>query len=110
MHKYRYLVKNEVGWSLPSPIMQTYAGTEPSLMSAPMIEVDTNVVTKVKITWTTPLDDGGMSLTAYKLLIRASTGFFYEAAECDGSDATVRDNATCYVSLTTLVSSPFLLV
>jgi len=84
MHKYRYLVKNEVGWSDPSPTMQTYAGTEPSLMSAPTIDINTNLVTKVKITWSAPIDDGGMSVTAYKVLLRATTGFFYEVAECNG--------------------------
>jgi hypothetical protein len=30
MYKFRYLVKNEVGWSDPSPILTTYAGVEPA--------------------------------------------------------------------------------
>jgi hypothetical protein len=51
-----------------------------------------------------------MSIIAYKVMIRATTGIFYEAAECDRSDATVRDNSTCDVSLATLITSPFLLV
>jgi hypothetical protein len=90
--------------------MQTYAGLEPSLMSAPTIEINSSILTKVKVTWTSPLNNGGMSIIAYKVMIRATTGIFYEAAECDGSDATVRDNSTCDVSLATLITSPFLLV
>jgi hypothetical protein len=30
---YRYLVKNEAGWSDPSDVMQTYVGTEPGAPS-----------------------------------------------------------------------------
>lgn len=40
LHKYKYAVQNEVGWSVASPVMQTYAGTEPSAPSAPTTEID----------------------------------------------------------------------
>ena len=109
MHKYKYLVGNEVGWSDASPIMTTYAGTEPNMMVAATTQIDTDV-TQVKISWTTPTDNGGMSVTGFKVMIGSVNGNFYESkSTCNGSDPTIRDAATCNVPLLTLVGLPFLL-
>jgi len=59
--------------------------------------------------WTPPANDGGMSITAYRVLLKSATGLYFEASECNGADAIIRDSQTCDVALTTLIQLPFVL-
>ena len=65
MYKFRYLAKNDVGYSDPSPVMTTYAGTEPSQPAIPTTLIDSSTPTAVTITWTAPGDDGGLAVSSY---------------------------------------------
>lgn len=65
MYKFRYRVRNSVGWSDPSASMTTYAGTEPQQPAIPVTIIDPSSATKVKITWTAPGDNGGLSVSSY---------------------------------------------
>jgi hypothetical protein len=64
MYKFRYIVRNPVGWSDPSAEMTTYAGTEPQQPAIALTAIDATP-TSVKITWTAPGDNGGLSVSAY---------------------------------------------
>ena len=70
MYKFRYLAKNDVGYSDPSPVMTTYAGMEPSQIATPTTEIGVGSATSVTIGWTVPGDDGGLSVSGYQILIR----------------------------------------
>ena len=89
--------------------MSTYAGTEPGIMFAPTTEINPALVTSVKITWTPPADNGGISITAYRIMIRSDTNMYYTASECNGANSAIRDSATCDVPLLTLIQLPFVL-
>ncbi len=66
----------------------------------------------VRIWWTDEavLDSGGIPLSAYSILIRAWTGEYLPSlATCDGTNTTLVADRECFVPLSTLTSSPFLL-
>lgn len=58
---------------------------------------------EVAITWTTPSDDGGSSITGYSVQIyNPTTGVASSSSECDLSSTVA---LTCSVKTTTLISS-----
>jgi hypothetical protein len=60
--------------------MYTYAGTEPGIPAAPTTLINPVLVQNVKIMWTPPANDGGMSITAYRVLLKSATGLYFEAS------------------------------
>lgn len=48
IYKFRYAVKNEVGWSDYSDVLITYAATAPQQLTSPTTTIDS---TTVKISW-----------------------------------------------------------
>jgi len=95
-------VKNEVGWSGYSPVLTTYAAIVPAQLAAPVTSVDG---TSVKVEWGTA-DDGGVAVTAYKILLKNSGGSWVEElTSCDGSDPTIVTNRYCHIPMTTLTST-----
>ena len=69
-YKFRYRVKNEVGWSDPSPIMLTYAGLETSQIQNTLTEIDPVDPLLVLFSWDEPADLGGLTLLSYRIEIR----------------------------------------
>lgn len=86
MQKFRYLVKNDAGWSGESPIMTTYAGTEPSIMSSASSTISGN---DVLISWSAPSSNGGMPIISYDILIKQADGVYSETDLCDGESSTI---------------------
>lgn len=105
---FRYLVRNEVGWSLPSAATLAYVGTEPAQMVAPLTTIDVDP-TEVLISWQVlPSSiDGGLPLNSYKIEILTSISSFIEAPGCSGSDPLVMSNLSCNVELLSLLAAPF---
>ncbi len=105
---FRYLVRNEVGWSDPSAATLTYVGTEPAQMVAPSTTIGVNP-TKVLISWQvlTSSIDGGLPLNSYKIEILTSVSSFTEAPGCYGSDPLVMSSLSCDVALLSLLVAPF---
>ena len=74
MYKFRYLVRNEVGWSDPSPVMTTYAGVEPSQIIGATTQINPDDHTLALLEWSAPSYNGGMSIITYQVKIGASDG------------------------------------
>ena len=107
-YKFRYRVKNEVGWSDPSPVMLTYAGLEASKITVTTTEVDSTDPTLILFSWDQPADLGGLPLTSYRIEIKGHDGSFYEKTpECDGTEASVISSNECRVAHADLQSEPF---
>lgn len=77
--------------------MATYAGTEPGAPTGIATDINPLQVTNAKVTWTPPANTGGMSISSYRILVRSVTGMYYETAECDGTDPTIRDSQECNI-------------
>lgn len=82
-------------------------------MCATLPEIPESVITaiegdQVKISWTLPLDNGS-PITQYKVFIKEidSGVFTLESTDCVGTDATVIANEYCYVSIPTLLATPY---
>lgn len=105
---FRYLVRNEVGWSDPSATTLTYVGTEPAQMVAPSTTISGDS-TKVQISWQVlPSSiDGGLPLKSYKIEVLTSVASFVEAPGCIGSDPLVMSSLSCDVALLSLLVAPF---
>lgn len=107
MYKFRYSIRNDIGWSLYSDELITYSAIAPAQMSAPTTSIDSLTV---KIQWVDP-DNGGMPITAYQILIQSKNGIYLsEPTQCLGSDATILSNKYCNILLTTLTAIPFSLL
>lgn len=107
-YKFRYLVRNEVNWSDPSPVMLTYAGLEASQITVTQNEVDPVDPLYILFSWDEPSDLGAMPIDSYVIEIRDSEGSYHEKVpECDGTDSTIIAEHECRVLLTDLQSEPF---
>jgi titin len=101
-YSFRYLVRNEVGWSAnPSPTLTTYSAVAPGQISAPTTAISGY---DVAFSWTAPTT-GGLPITSYKVFIKSTTSTFeLESASCNVAVTS------CQVPLLTLQASPFSLV
>ena len=110
MHKFRYLVKNDVGWSGASPIMTTYAAVEPAQIIGATTQIDPVDPTLALLEWSAPSYDGGLGIIAYQIKIGTSDGTYHELlSTCDGALPAIRDAYECNVALTDLQAAPFTL-
>ena len=109
-YKFRYVVKNELGYSVEySPVMITWGAEAPQQMMPPQSET---LEQYVRIWWTDEavLDSGGIPLSAYSILIRTWNGQFVESLpHCDGTNVTLVGTRECFVPLSVLTSQPYLL-
>lgn len=84
-----------------------------SLLAAYIPEVPTDILTSIsgnqmKVQWTLPSDNGS-PITAYRVFIQEinSGTFTEETVDCVGTDSIVIANAFCYVTVSTLLASPY---
>lgn len=108
-YQFRYRVQNLHGWSGYSAVLTAIAADPPSTPAQP---VTTNTGNSVKVQWTEPYD-GGSTITALQIELRASDGttFAAQVLYCNGqSDATVRTQAYCVIPVSVLQASPYSLV
>jgi hypothetical protein len=89
-YKFRYVVKNGLGYSVDySPVMTTWGAEAPQQMMPPQSEISQ---LNARIWWTNEavLDSGGIPLSAYSILIRTWTGEYVESLpHCDGYNTTL---------------------
>jgi hypothetical protein len=63
----------------------------------------------INLVWEKP-NLNGLEITSYNVVIQAKNGTFYrELANCDGSDQSVVESASCQVPISILIAEPFLL-
>ena len=79
---------------------------------APLAPTTTVSADKVIISWAAPTSNGGSVLTAYSVLIRASSLVYtLETSYCDSSlDSTIMTTTKCTVPFSTLRTTPFSLI
>ena len=65
--------------------------------------------TQVQISWSLPLDDGGLEITSYIIQIESSTGDFYrDLTNCDAEhNQEIISTRTCSIPIESLKASPF---
>ena len=107
-YDFRYRVKNIYGWSSFSNSVSIKAATIPATPSAPTLALYNGK--DVSVTWTAP-DNGGSTITGYKVLFRDSTYAFQENTdEWNASISPAKDSLSCIVTFAKLMASPFSLV
>ena len=104
-YKFKVEARNAFGYSDLSAAVTVLAAQEPATPSAPTTAV---VGLYVRISWTAPSTNGS-PITQYQILIRQSDDltFSESIAYCDGSIASIRDNSSCDVPISSLIVSPF---
>lgn len=102
MYTFRVEARNEYGYSVFSNLMSVLAAQEPNQPNPPTTIWSPD---KVTISWASP-NNGGSSITGYKVLIRQSdlTTFVTEPTSCD---MTLRLSTQCTIPVTTLIAAPF---
>jgi len=105
VYAFKVEARNVVGFSAESSSVSIRAAAIPSTPAAPTTTRNGN---NVDIAWTAP-SNGGSAITAYTITIRQSDGstFSIDSTNCDGSDATIRDAASCSVPITALMAAPY---
>lgn len=74
-------------------------------MSAPTLSLSTIYV---QISWTVPSTTNSFSVTAYKILVKDSTGSYLENTQyCDGSGAAIISAMTCFIPMATMTGSSY---
>jgi len=104
-YKFKVEARNAFGYSDYSAAVAILTAQEPATPSNPTTSV---VGLYVRISWTAPTTNGS-PITKYQIKIRQSDGltFSESIAYCDGSQATIRDNTSCDVPISSLIVSPF---
>jgi len=101
-YKFKYKVKNIYGFSGESPILTVLAAKEPD---APAFPSTTLIGTDVTIDWAVPANVHGDAVIKYSVLIKSSTGDWYEdLTDCDMSLSASTD---CTIPMLTFSQSPF---
>jgi len=103
--KYRYKVRNEIGDSGYSPVLDTYAAVEPDQPLTATTEIYPSDETLVKITWAEPADTGAIAILSYTIVIGDSVDTFTESSFCDGTDSSTILNLYCLVPLSELLTT-----
>ena len=109
-YKFKVSARNSIGTGATSTEFTIVAATIPSTLAAPTTSYD-GATDTVTIDWTTPTDEGGLTITGYVLQIQhADNTWSQETANCDGvNNATVKSNTACTIPASVLRASPFYL-
>ena len=75
---YRYAVENYAGWSEFSDATETYVGTEPHQMVAPIVKIRSDEPSLVNIAWSALAaeNNGGLSTDEYKVEVHSEGNYF----------------------------------
>jgi hypothetical protein len=98
---YRYAVKNYAGWSEFSEATETYVGTEPHQMVAPVVQIKSDEPSLVRFAWSALAaeNNGGLQTDEYKVEVHSEGNYFQV---CEGISLL-----ECDVPMATLVTEPF---
>lgn len=84
-----------------------------TLLCATIPEIPIDVLTSIegdllKVTWTLSTDNG-TPITEYKVFIQeiGTTTYTLESTDCVGSDTSVISSETCYINISTVLSTPY---
>jgi len=81
------------------------ATNKPGKMSPVTSTLGTNC--NVQFTWYAPSDDGGESITSYKIEVQGAGASYFTISSC--SSVPIRDTMSCSVNMSDLSGSPFFL-
>ena len=101
---------NDYGYSDYSELITLLAAYIPD----PPLDVETimdSANNRVYVSWFQDSDNGS-PVTSYSVYVKISGAETYEqeSVDCDGTNADVISNLSCFISLTTLTAAPFSLV
>jgi hypothetical protein len=105
IYNFKVQARNQHGISDESDIFTMTCAFVPSQPQAPTTSV---VLDTIKVDWIEPFN-GGIAITAYKILIRTTAGGVYteDLVDCDGSDGGIVIDTECFIPFTTLRVAPF---
>jgi hypothetical protein len=109
-YKFRLQVENRQGWSLWSDPIAIQASYVPEKPEQPVVEIESQASTRVRILWTEP-SIRGTPITAYEVQLKTKAGDFSEFKSlCDGTTEAANKDHECLFEMLLLQKAPMNLV